>query len=81
MVLKAFEKPFLIALCGSILFLSSSDILAKINTFASTAIPTVNTIPAMPGKVNVPPTADIIDVTKIKLQIKQNLLIIQKAYI
>ena len=33
--------------------LSSSLILSKIKTFASTAIPTVKIIPAIPGKVNV----------------------------
>ena len=69
-MLKALEKPFLIAFCGSILFLISSEILAKINTFASTAIPTVRTIPAIPGSVRVPPTTDMIDTTKIKLHIR-----------
>ena len=34
-------------------FLSSSLILSNINTLASTAIPTVSIIPAIPGKVNV----------------------------
>ena len=34
-------------------FLTSSRIRSKINTLASTDMPTVKTIPAMPGKVNV----------------------------
>ena len=33
----------------------SSLILSYIRTFASTAIPIVNTIPAIPGKVNTAP--------------------------
>lgn len=35
--------------------LTSSRILSKINTFASTAIPMVRIIPAMPGRVKVAP--------------------------
>ena len=69
MVLNALAKPFFIALCGSILFFNSSEILAKIRTLASTAIPTVKTIPAIPGKVRVAPTIDITAVTKTKLVI------------
>ena len=34
-------------------FLSSSRIRSKIKTFASTAIPIVKTMPAIPGRVNV----------------------------
>ena len=53
MVVNARSKPALIALCGGIPALSSSFILEKISTLASTAIPTVNTIPAKPGNVKV----------------------------
>ncbi|MNP69574.1 hypothetical protein D3C76_1656900 [compost metagenome] len=39
--------------------LSSSRIREKISTLASTAIPMVNTIPAIPGRVRVAPSNDI----------------------
>ena len=51
------------------LFLSSSRILEKINTLASTAIPTVKTIPAIPGKVRVADKIDMIAVMRIRLKI------------
>tara|TARA_B100000700_G_C14338034_1_gene531343 strand:+ start:62 stop:523 length:462 start_codon:yes stop_codon:yes gene_type:complete len=51
----ALSKPFLIADKVLLLFLYSSLILSKIKTFASTAIPIVKTIPAIPGNVNVAP--------------------------
>jgi len=38
---------------GEFPFIISSRILSKIRTLASTAIPTVNTIPAMPDNVRV----------------------------
>ena len=38
--------------------LSSSRIRSKISTLASTAIPIVSTIPAIPGKVSVAPNVD-----------------------
>ena len=38
--------------------LNSSLILSKISTFASTDIPIVNTIPAIPGKVKIAPIDD-----------------------
>ena len=47
--------------------MSSSLILAKIRTLASTAIPTVKTMPAIPGKVKVAPKSDIIPVIKTRL--------------
>ena len=58
------------ALCTSTFAFNSSDIRAKIRTLASTAIPTVKTMPAIPGKVKVAPTNDIIAVTKIRFEIK-----------
>ena len=66
-VTKAREKPSLIALCGSSPALNSSLILQKINTLASTAIPIVKTIPAIPGKVKVAPSNDIKPVIKTTL--------------
>ncbi|MNO06040.1 hypothetical protein D3C81_2276500 [compost metagenome] len=38
---------------------SSSRIREKISTLASTAIPMVRTIPAIPGRVSVAPSRDI----------------------
>jgi len=61
-VIKALEYPDSIALRYGVPFLISSLILSKIITFASTAIPTVNMKPAMPGKVSVDPSIDKIDV-------------------
>ena len=51
----ALSNPFLIADKVFVFFENSSLILSKINTFASTAIPIVNTIPAIPGRVKVAP--------------------------
>ena len=60
---NAFLYPNSIEANGVDPFLISSFILSKINTFASTAIPTVNTIPAIPGNVRVAPGInDIIDI-------------------
>ena len=47
---------------------NSSLILEKIRTFASTAIPTVKTIPAIPGNVSVAPSNDIIPVIRTRLE-------------
>ena len=61
-------------------FLSSSLILSKIKTLASTAIPTVNIIPAIPGKVKVAskivrtPIKSNKLITKAILVIKPNIL-------
>ena len=60
-VMNALSYPDVIASKGFTLRFNSSRILEKINTFASTAIPMVRTIPAMPGKVKV---ADKIDITE-----------------
>ena len=56
--------PAFIASKGLSLFLNSSLILEKIKTFASTAIPIVKTIPAMPGNVKVADKIDIIALIK-----------------
>ena len=61
---RALPNPSLIAICGSLPACSSSRILEKISTLASTAIPTVRTIPAMPGKVSVAPNKDITPVIR-----------------
>ena len=68
-VTNALEKPSFIANCG-FFSLSSSRILEKINTFASTAIPTVRTIPAIPGKVSVAPKRDMMPVIRTKFIIR-----------
>ena len=57
-VIKARSYPDSIALKGGVPFMSSSFILSKIITFASTAIPTVNIKPAIPGRVSVAPKND-----------------------
>ena len=54
---SAFSYPNSIALAGPLFNLISSLMRSKIKTFASTAIPIVNTIPAIPGSVNVAPMA------------------------
>ena len=55
-------------------FFNSSLILSKIKTFASTAIPTVNIIPAMPGKVRVASKI-------VKTPIKRNKFIIKAMFV
>ena len=52
---SALLNPSAMAFLMPLPFLSSSLTLSKINTFASTDIPMVNTIPAIPGKVNTAP--------------------------
>jgi len=52
MVVKALANPASIAAIGDFPFLNSSRILSKIRTFASTDIPIVRTIPAIPGRVS-----------------------------
>ena len=54
-------------------FFISSLILSNIKTFASTAIPTVNIIPAIPGNVRVAPN-------KVKIPTKRNKLIINVKF-
>ena len=52
---KALLKPSLTDCFSPLPFTNSSLILSKIRTFASTDIPIVNTIPAIPGKVKTAP--------------------------
>ena len=52
---KAFAKPSSIAATCFLPFIISSLILSYIRTFASTRIPIVNTIPAIPGNVKTAP--------------------------
>ena len=52
---NALLKPSETAFCGPLPFLISSRIRSKINTLASTEIPMVNTIPAIPGRVRTAP--------------------------
>ncbi|MNG27784.1 hypothetical protein D3C84_1129510 [compost metagenome] len=56
---KARPKPSLIARCTVMPAAISSRIREKISTLASTAIPMVRTIPAIPGRVSVAPSSDI----------------------
>ena len=51
----ALLNPSFIASNGLEFFDNSSFILSKIKTLASTAMPIVKTIPAIPGRVNVAP--------------------------
>ena len=53
--MKALSKPDEIAALTVFPDLNSSRILSKIMIFASTAIPTERTKPAIPGRVMVPP--------------------------
>ena len=45
----ALSQPARMLACGDMPFASSSRMRSKISTFASTAMPTVSTMPAMPG--------------------------------
>ena len=73
MVKKALSYPASIASKGDLPLASSSRILEKIKTFASTAIPTVRTIPAIPGNVKVAESTDITATTKIILKLNARL--------
>ena len=53
MVEKAFWYPDWMLACGVFRLRSSSRIRSKMRTFASTAMPTVSTMPAIPGRVRV----------------------------
>ena len=61
---SAFENPSLIESASPLPLRSSSLIRSKISTFASTDIPMVRTIPAIPGKVNTAPK--LVSTPKIK---------------
>ena len=68
-VATARSKPAWIAICGDRPLRISSRIREKISTLASTAIPTVNTIPAMPGRVSVAPSIDMTEISNTRLQL------------
>ena len=79
-VLSACLKPLSIALIIDLPDLNSSRILSNISTLASTAIPIVKAIPAIPGKVKVAPITPrhakivIIFRSSAKLEIRPNTL-------
>ena len=77
-VTNALEKPSIIADCGS-LFFNYSLLSENIRTFECQAIPTVRTIPAIPGKVKDAPKSDIIPVIRTKFIIKDILAAIPKT--
>ena len=52
-VIRALAYPLSMAAFGDFPSLASSRILSKIRTLASTAMPIVSTIPAIPGSVRV----------------------------
>ena len=57
---KAFENPSLTDSFKPLPLISSSRTRSYISTFASTAIPIVNTIPAIPGRVSTAPKPESI---------------------
>ncbi len=61
---KAFLKPALVAAPMVLPAATSSRMRAKMSTLASTAIPSVRIMPAMPGKVMVTPMALSIPMNK-----------------
>ena len=67
---KALLKPSLIDCFNPFSFLNSSLTLSNISTFASTDIPIVRTIPAIPGNVNTAPNPAKIPNIRTKLSIK-----------
>ena len=68
-------KPATIADFGLAPLASSSRMRSNISTLASTAIPMVNTIPAIPGKVSAEPINDMMAKIIIKLKINAILAI------
>ncbi len=72
----ALEKPLLIAEIKYVDLFISSFIRSNIKTLASTAIPIVKTIPAIPGRVNVAPIIDNKDIIIKRLAIKAMLAMI-----
>ena len=67
---SALLNPSEMAFLRPLPFLSSSLTLSKINTFASTDIPMVNTIPAIPGSVSV--ACNALKAPKIKMIFTNN---------
>ena len=68
-VIVAREKPLRIAALMRAPSASSSRIRSKIRTLASTAIPTVNTRPAIPDNVNEAPIITITERIRIRFRI------------
>ena len=67
---KAFSKPFLMDSITLLFLKNSSLILSNIKTLASTAIPIVKTMPAIPGNVNVAPIVPNKEINKNTFAIK-----------
>ncbi|MNH09371.1 hypothetical protein D3C79_688240 [compost metagenome] len=67
------------ARCTDMPAFSSSRIREKISTLASTAIPMVNTIPAIPGRVRVAPSSDISASSRTMLPARAMVAITPKA--
>jgi len=61
------SKPARIACTGRRPRASSSRMRSKMSTLASTAMPMVNTTPAMPGKVNVAPSAAMPPMSRVRV--------------
>ena len=76
MVDKALSNPFFIDSYIFLFFTFSSFILSKISTLASTAIPIVKTMPAIPGNVRVAPIVPNKETIMNKLAISEKLAII-----
>ena len=79
MVKKARSYPASIASKGFLPRANSSLTLQNLKTLASTAIPTVKTIPAMPGNVSVADNMDITAINKIILKLNAKLAAIPKT--
>ena len=77
-VIFDFEYPLSKAIRLFFSLLVSSFILSKIKTFASTAIPTVKIIPAIPGRVRVASNNVKILISNIKLIIRVKFAMIPK---
>ena len=71
-VMVARENPFRMAALTRAPSASSSRIRSKISTLASTAIPTVNTRPAIPDRVNEAPIMTMTAKIKTRLSTKAN---------
>ena len=74
-VVLDFVYPASKAIIGFFSFLVSSFIRSKIKTFASTAIPTVKIIPAIPGKVYVASNKVRIPISKKRFETRARLAI------
>ena len=74
-VVLDFVYPASKAIIGFFSFLVSSLIRSKIKTFASTAIPTVKIIPAIPGKVYVASNKVRIPISKKRFETRAKLAI------